>query len=228
MKKAFLISLLTLLFIFQGNFISAQGIKGFTASSEILFNTSDALHGPDVSLINNYKITRFPYIVQHTISSCLVDGGETTVEFEAPLVRNQLESEVSETSLELLSCRDIESFNKGVQLFENWNFVESQKLFYSYTKAHPEDKVARYYLALSQLYSGRYGAAASNFSLLNKNLAFAVGFINPEFKDDVKFYFGISSLMIPDGRKISASLFRQLNYEGGKYQNVCKGLIDLL
>ena len=81
MKKAFLISLLTLLLILKGNFISAQGIKGFTASSEILFNSSDATHGPDVSLINNYKITRFPYIVQHTISSCLVDGEETTVEF---------------------------------------------------------------------------------------------------------------------------------------------------
>lgn len=228
MKKAFLISLLTLLFIFQGNFISAQGIKGFTAGSGILFGSSDTPYGPDVSLINNYKITRFPYIVQQSISNCLVDGGQAPVEFESTLVRNQLESEVSESSLELLSCRDIESFNKGVQLFESWNFVESQKMFYNYTKSHPEDKVALYYLALSQLYSGRYGPAASNFSLLNKNLAFAVGFINPEFKDDVKFYFAISSLMIPDGRKISASLFRQLNYEGGKYQNVCKGLIDLL
>lgn len=127
-----------------------------------------------------------------------------------------------------ITQEDCTILNKGLESFENWKFDESQKILLKYVEGNPEDAMARYYLAVSQINIGLYGPAAYNFSLLNKNLSIMSGGAHSKLLDEIKLYFAICELKISDDKKIAKTLFNQLNYEGGKYQYIAKGMMNLL
>ncbi|MEO6693008.1 MAG: hypothetical protein ABIO44_11755 [Saprospiraceae bacterium] len=226
MKKIILNSNIVLFFTLFGFASTAQ--DSFTSSpyASVLPIHYAANSEPETDLLKNFMRTQFPYLKNGYYAFCKSKANAVSGTTVACSNLN-FNSGTNHSELENNSTNRDQLLN-GIACFENWDFDASQKLFYNYSVMHPNDDIARYYLGLSQLYRGYYGAAAHNFSLLNKRIATATNEVVPEFKDDVKFYFGISTLMIQDGKLISKSLFKQLDYEGGKYQLIIKGLIDLL
>jgi len=100
--------------------------------------------------------------------------------------------------------------------------------FRVYNELHPDDERSAFYLALTQIFRGAYGSATERLSQLNKRVALQSNPTKVEFLDDIRFYFAMASLMSTNGPRIARTLFRQLNYAGGKYEHVSKGMINLL
>lgn len=119
-------------------------------------------------------------------------------------------------------------WNDAIRQFEAYNFEDARKLFYRIWELNPADDYAKFYLALTQLYLGHYGPAANKLSVLNKKVSLENNPDQQLFKDEIKFYFAWSALKVSDSPKMALTLFTQLNYEGGKYQEVSKEMINLL
>jgi len=119
-------------------------------------------------------------------------------------------------------------YKKASLLIEKFDFENAQKLLGKQIIANPQDDLARYLLGITQLSRGYYAAAASNFSKVNLNIAHHKIAVLNEFRDDVRFYFAISITMVPGGKPIAKTLFKQLNYEGSSYKSICKEMSELL
>lgn len=119
-------------------------------------------------------------------------------------------------------------YKKASLLIEKFDFENAQKLLGKQILANPQDDLARYLLGITQLSRGNYGAAASNFSKVNLNIANNNIPVLNEFRDDVRFYFAISITMVPGGKPIAKTLFKQLNYEGSSYKSICQEMSELL
>ncbi|MBK9271259.1 MAG: tetratricopeptide repeat protein [Saprospiraceae bacterium] len=137
----------------------------------------------------------------------------------------------SEENLEITENQELMSgqiYRQASLLIENFEFEKAHRLLGKHVISKPEDDLARYLLAITQLSRGLYAAAASNFSKVNLHLAQKDNLILNTFKDDVRFYFAISITMVPGGKPIAKTLFNQLNYEGSTYQSICKEMSELL
>lgn len=119
-------------------------------------------------------------------------------------------------------------WTQALDKFESYEFEQAKKLFYQYCELNPADEKAKFYFALSQLYLGQYGSAANKLSVLNKSVSLKNDPSEQMFKDEIKFYFAWSALKVCDSPRMAIVLFNQLNYEGGKYQNIAKEMINLL
>ncbi len=122
----------------------------------------------------------------------------------------------------------IQQFKVAINLFEQWKFEESQKMFSEICETDDSQNLARFYLGLCQLYRGYYGQSARNLSLILKNVKVNHHVVTKDFEDDVYFYLAISCLMLPDSKTMSKNLFQKLNYEGCKYREISSGIIDIL
>lgn len=208
--------------------INASNVSAQETSSKQSFAYNDpaknaSLKEPETSILNSFIKIRFSYlpIIQTYCSDNIIQANETlSVQFVNQNTLGQSGSTISK--------EDCELFQNGVNAFTQWKFDEAQKIFALFIIGHPEDDVARFYLGLAQLYRGYYSASVKNLSLLNKRVSLASKGTNSEFLDDIKLYFAICALKLSDGKQISKTLFRQLNYDGCKYQAVSKGMIDLL
>lgn len=150
---------------------------------------------------------------------------------------NQFESENGKEELGqksvLINCSKLKNESQqiceqGMQLLLNFQFDQAQNILGKYLIKNPDNLLVRYLLGISQLSKGSYGSAASNLSKVNYELYKAGREDLKLWRDDVRFNYAISVTMIPDGKKIAKTLFKQLNYEGGKYQNISVQMEELL
>lgn len=162
-------------------------------------------------LTDDFILTHLTY--KDEIGSKLLDHGTTDVH-----LLNSSDNENTDKSI----------FIEAIQLFEDMKFKKALKLLAKVHSSHPSDLLVQYYLSLSQLYCGFYSPAIENFSKLNKTLSLSDNKINPEFLADVKFYFAISSMTLKDDHRISKILFNQLSKNGGKYEEIARGMCAML
>lgn len=219
MKKIFSSVSLTLISLIS--FLPLQGqenqsVAAIQAGFSNVPETTTYLHA---DLIKTFFQVQFPYT-----SGLLLTGGERE---ECNVFTGICTVSVPNPDMTLEKA-ETETFHEAVKLFEDWNFDAAHKLFYRISEAHPGNDLARYYLALTQLYRGFPCKAITNLSLINKRISLAKPGQRSEFLDDVRFYFALSSLLVQRERRMARSLFGQLNYEGGKYQAISNGMIDLL
>lgn len=208
--------------------INASNVSAQETSSKKSFTYNDpaknaSLKEPETNILNSFIKIRFAYlpIIQTYCSDNIIQANET---LSGQFVNQNTLGQSGST----ISKEDCELFQNGVNAFTQWKFEEAQKIFAQFIIGHPEDDVARFYLGLAQLYRGYYSASVKNLSLLNKRVSLASKGTNSEFLDDIKLYFAICALKLSYGKQISKTLFKQLNYDGCKYQAVSKGMIDLL
>ncbi|HEX5624574.1 MAG TPA: hypothetical protein VFX48_01050 [Saprospiraceae bacterium] len=219
MKKVFLSAYLTLISVISFHTLQGQEnqyVAGIQAGSSNDPATSAYLNA---DLIKTFFQVQFPYASGLLLSGCEREECNAITGICTVTVPNP------DMTLEKAEA---EAFNEAVKLFEDWNFEAAHKLFYRISEAHPGNDLARYYLALTQLYRGFPCKAITNLSLINKRISLAQPGRRSEFLDDVRFYFALSSLLVQRERRMARSLFGQLNYEGGKYQAISTGMIELL
>ncbi len=74
--------------------------------------------------------------------------------------------------------------NKGIELYNSWQFVEAEKALREALKANPSDFPARYYLGLSILLQEKYGEALDIFLKIKQGLDRAEQRARPAVPDD--------------------------------------------
>lgn len=190
--------------------------------------TGAGLQNPDTRLVKNFNASWVNLMVKSQLMSpeffeklSALKDLEAHSGLNASLGSEDFESEANNWQSE-------EIIRLAAGHIEKYEFETAQKILGRHVISNPNNDLARYLLGLTQLSRGFYGPAASNFSRINYRLAASGAQGLEEFRDDVRFYYAVSVTMIPGGRHIAKTLFKQLNYEGSAYKSICREMADLL